>query len=280
MNARAGYGLPPNISDNSRQLFEEFRRVFPKRAMKVSNPGATSVTLLLILSILFAGLGVFFLVNYLPDIADDFQISMHAVPVPDADTSGSCKTRRFVFVECTLKTKYRPDPDSQESVTTEEEISFLGSAPTEISGAVRHSGNPAMVTSALAIDKLANRLLTTLVMGVLLIGLAVATIRRAWKYFRVGRAIKGKVSLSPVLVTIKEIDKHNSATYHFFKDGKKHTGEFRFVKSEPCYLPGESAAALAVALPGIDYCFLLDAEMAIIDLTEMERAALRAAIAA
>jgi hypothetical protein len=253
---------------------------FPNRAVVVNYAGSLNNPWLLGgLAILFATIVVFLLYWKVPNLVSDAKMSWggKAIPEENADVSGSCKTMKFIFIDCDAKITYRPDPQAEAVTTIEQSFLFVGFSHSNSVGVLRSTSDPSLVTTTLATDHLVNRMLTLLALVAIICALAGTSAYEARNTFR-RRKLEGKPALlRPVLAAIVQADEKRNVTFEALIDGVSVRSVNRMRASDtPLY--AATGHALAVWVESIRHLILLDEQLSVIELNDDERARIRAAL--
>ena len=271
-HAQATYRQPANS-------FAQIASAFPKRRMKLLATGKQSVSMAIILAATMAILTFVIVYFVMPDLLYDYKVSKDPVIDTQAEIHGSCKTRRLVFVDCDMQIKYKATPEDRATKEVHHNIWFVSFDPPTTTDAVRYGKDPSMITTTVALDHLTNRTVMmvsfTLIFGILSLG----GVYSAWKSFGFRRITSEQMTLLPVLANIKNIQNARNVSFETNIDGVKKKGHNILRKKDvPLFLSPQGDTALGVGIPGTGHVVLLDEKLTVLDFTEQERAALRAAI--
>ncbi|MFZ6654983.1 hypothetical protein [Undibacterium sp. TJN19] len=272
IHAQAAYRQPASS-------FAQIAGAFPKRRMKILATGKQSVSMAVMLAAIMGILTIVIVYFVTPDLLYDYKVSKDPVIDTQTEIHGSCKTRKFVFVDCDMQIRYKVNPEDRAIKEVHHNIWFVSFDPPTTTDAVRYGKDPSMITTTVALDHLTNRIVMmagfTLMFGILSIG----GVYSAWKSYRFGRTISDKLNLQPVLANIKNIQNERNVSFETHIDGVKKKGHNILRKKDvPLFLSPQGDTALGVEVPGTAHVILLDEKLTVLDFTEQERVALRAAI--
>ncbi|HEY0062647.1 MAG TPA: hypothetical protein VGC21_11030 [Telluria sp.] len=257
--------------------------VFPRRRIHIYFAGTLDNTLTMFAMALVFGVLVLLSMGLsLPDIARDAAMKREGKSVVEeaAQIEGACRRLKFVFVDCSARISYRPDPDVDQVVTVEQSYLFLGTSYDTTVDVLRSTVRPERVTTTLATAHLGNRIFTLLLLCAILGALAWFCAREGWRCKLRLRLEGKKVALRPLIVTVRDIDRHNHVRFEATIDGVQVKDSNRLREGDsPLYLPGSDGLALAVAVPDSPLLILIDHDLTVLAFTEPERAQIRAALA-
>ncbi|MGL4288792.1 MAG: hypothetical protein ACRCVA_20755 [Phreatobacter sp.] len=255
--------------------------IFPTRPLPVTLPKPTSkisaIFFFLIMMALAGGLGYL----AVPGLAQDFQINGNDEPAPDARVvTGKCRSKIILhFCDATIERRTPGGPVRAESHFAFLDLHF-GSYTTHV---VQKQGNPAMLTTSLALDHLWDRALLAVGLFVLLIGGGFALLRQA---FRRGAGINKvfkplhNTVMTPVIADIRghQDEGDKGRTWRYTPAGPSLAKEtaVRFEAGAwPFFLNPEGTKALAVVgRPGSE-ALLLDDGLTVVGMTDEERQTLQ-----
>lgn len=254
---------------------------FPKRRMAILASGKQGMLLSLLFALLSLVIMGVLLYTSVPDLIYDYKVSQDPVVDTQAEIHGSCKTRKAIFVDCDVTIKYRPAPQDTATKEIKHSFGFVSFNPSMTTDAVRSKKDPGMITTSIATEHILNRFFTTLGTTLLFGFLFFACCHSAWATRNFNRLAKTKPILQPQLVKVTQIQNNRTVSFETYIDGsKKKLNNLMRKKSSPLYLPNNDNTALAVTITGSDHVILLDEQLTVLDFTEQERVALRAAMVA
>jgi|GEM_PF-3599016 len=254
---------------------------FPKRRMQILTTGKQGVLSLIGFSMVGLALLIGALYMALPDFLYDYKVSRDPVVDESAQIHGSCKTRKAIFIDCDVQIRYLPTPQDTVAKEIKHSFMFVSFQPSLSTVAVRSKSDPSMITTSMATEHITNRLFMMLAFSALFAFIFFGCLYGAWKSFLLKKLIKNKPGLQAVMVKVNNIQNERTVSFETEIDGKKKKLQHILrKKEEPLFLPHQEDLALAVRLTGTAHVILLNDELTIIDFTEQERSALRAAIAA
>lgn len=256
-------------------MTDPIAEAFPQRPLRITAPFPRwrSWLLALLALVLFVGGAVAISVDVVPALLTDHEIAGRAVPLGKARVeSGRCQVRAGFLHSCDVTLALSgPNP-------VRRKVSYLFVDVGSASRAVAPMGDPArpeLMSTDLGLERWTNRVVTFLVMAALFLALTVATVATpflAGRQRRLARAMSGRM-LHPEPATLSITQGQWIVTP---KGGgpKQAWGLGR--KARPFVVDARSGTVLAVTAPGAPL-FPLDEELRWLDLTDEERARLRAA---
>ncbi|SHH66966.1 hypothetical protein [Massilia sp. CF038] len=257
--------------------------VFPRRRIHIYFGGTVDNTLTMFAMALVFGVLVLLSMGLsLPDIARDAAMKREGKSVVEenAEIDGACRRMKFIFVDCEAKITYRPDPAVDQLATVEQSYLFLGTSYETTVDVLRSTVRPERVTTTLGTAHIGNRIFTLLVLCAVLGALSCLCARMGWRSKQRVRLEGKKMELRPLIVTVRDIDRHNNVRFESTVDGVQVKSSNRLrVGDQPLYLPGTPGLALAVAVPDSPLLILIDHDLTVLAFTEQERAQIRAALA-
>ncbi|QCI65402.1 hypothetical protein [Phreatobacter stygius] len=247
--------------------------VLPKPASKIS-----AVFFFFVMMGLAGGLAYF----SAPGLAQDFQINGNDEPAPNARVvTGKCRSKIILhFCDATIERGTASGPVREESHFAFIDLHF-GSYSTHV---VQRQGNPAVVTTSLALDHLWDRALLAGGLFILFIVGGFALLRQAFRRGEgVNKAFKplNNTVMTPVIADIHghQDEGDKGRTWRYTPAGPS-LGKETSVRFEagtwPFFLNPEGTKALAVVgRPGGE-ALLLDNDLAVLGMTDEERQTLQA----
>lgn len=255
---------------------------FPARAIVVHYGGVLHNTMMWVgMALLFGALAAFSVYASLPDIIHDLGMNgaAEAEVDPTANVEGACRTMKFIFIDCNATIRYRRDQASAEVTEVQQSFLFLGTSANTTVDVLRSKAHPERVTTSLATSHLGNRIFTLLLVSLILGGLSAGAVREGWASIQ-RRRLEGKaVQLRPVIATLLQSDEHGNVTFEARIDGKTVKAANRLREGDlPLCLPASDGQVLAVAVVGTSYLILLDDDLSVLDVSDSERAQIKAAL--
>jgi len=262
-------------------------QVFPRRGLRVVRPGLLRGYWLAVIGLAFGlGMAAFLGFGIAPELRRDLTVRADLATTPDARISGTCRTRKFVFIECQGNASYRV---AGRAYTTSFDFFFVGfGSQSTTARVVYQRANPAVATIDAALDNMTSRLALAGLIGIVaLTGFYgfVSGLRRARAITRGLASMQDQV-LEPVEVLLTTDQKSMFARmigYSARIDGREAKFQTRLPKNaEPYWLPNPQGLPLALGVTGGDrsVVVLLDANLSQLDLVDQERSAIAAARAA
>ncbi|MEO5805125.1 hypothetical protein [Devosia sp.] len=266
---------------------EKILAAFPQRPLRVSRSGIPPARGQFFLALLMLALLIGGAIWVGPNLVRDFIIKADAVEVPEADISnGECSTYRGFFTDCSADISYEIKGKHVQASLRYLFVDF-STSDYEVS-VMRSSSHPSMATLSLGLDMLWNRVIVSVVVGLLLLAGGVALLLAAIRTARFSRKLQDAVELVPVPATVSLARKlffglmGTTYTVKYTLDGKKfqnaHSGFKR--KERPFVLgtDGKKTVVLGAVPRQGGMLMILDAALERVDFTEPERAALAAAV--
>ncbi|MFZ6770654.1 hypothetical protein ACO0LM_26660 [Undibacterium sp. Di26W] len=269
------------MSTTATDHFASIASAFPKRRMSILATGKQGLMTSICLGLLFVALTTVIAYFMVPDLVYDYKVSKDPVIDTQSEIHGSCKTRKFIFVDCDVKIRYLATPKDSTVKEIEHSFWFISFSPSMKTEVLRYRKNMSMITTSIATEHITNRFFMILVFGLLFGGLAVSSFLVAWQDYKLRSMIRHKLVLKPILVGVTKIENERNITFETHIGGvKKEHSNFMRKNERPLFLSEPHAVALAVGIPETDHLILLDEQLTVLDFTEMEKTEIRKAIAA
>ncbi|MFZ6720042.1 hypothetical protein [Undibacterium sp. Ji49W] len=269
------------MSTTATDHFASVTSAFPKRRMSVLATGKQNLLISIGLGLLFVALTAVIAYFMVPDLVYDYKVSKDPVIDTQSELHGSCKTRKFIFVDCDVKIRYLATPGDSTIKEIEHSFWFVSFSPSMKTEVLRYRKDPSMITTSMATEHITNRFLMILVVGLIFGALFVSSFLVAWQDYKLRSIIKHKLVLKPILVGVTKIENERSVSFETHIGGiKKEHSNFMRKKERPLFLSEQQALALAVEVPETNHLILLDEQLTVLDFTEQEKTELRKAIAA
>jgi hypothetical protein len=295
--------------------YERVLAAFPRRPLTLARSSKPLVAqgLAFLGFLLFAGLAVGALVNYLPALLNDTTLASSGVPVPGSWGSWNCTIHRAVLADCTIEVHYSaaaapapaspapaagsgagkdPQPRAIATPGGAANGQLFRSVPMMFFGTpdrntpvtvLRDRDNPERIATSLGESYLTDRWITLGVVGGGLIALAIACLMGVIAGRRTQRGRRElAASPNPTLVTLTRVQRvRGAATWTF----NWNNGVTRFQRkdnlptpvTQPQTLDANGAVALALT-DAAGRAMLLTQGLTNVDLTDLERQAVLDAI--
>ncbi|MBC3916572.1 hypothetical protein H8L32_03655 [Undibacterium sp. CY18W] len=254
---------------------------FPKRRMSVLATGKPNLMTNICLGLLFVALTAVIAYFMVPDLIYDYKVSKDPVIDTQSEIHGSCKTRKFIFVDCDVKIRYLATPGDSTIKEIEHSFWFVSFSPSMKTEVLRYRKDPSMITTSMATDHITNRFLMILGFGLIFGALSTSSFLVAWQDYKLRSIVKHKLILKPILVGVTKIENERNVTFETYTGGiKKEHSNFLRKNERPLFLSDQSAVAVAVGVPETNYFILLDEQLTVLDFTDTEKTEIRKAIAA
>jgi hypothetical protein len=262
----------------------ELAHLLPQRAIAVRPPRTIDGGTIGVIAMLFILLGG--VVAWLgPGIASDWRMRSEAVAAADLQTRDArCRSWLGALRFCTVTVAADQGDAAGERTLW---FVFLGGAGDQAMAPLRSRSDPSRVTTELGLAKVYNRLFTLLLFaGMAAFGISVAAtmLRRGIETRRAFAAMSGR-ALRPVVV---EMERNNRLpprrrlwVYLYEDGGKRERALVEWPsKLQPLFTTPDEGWALALQGNEGGTPLLLDVDLGFLDLTEVEKAAFRAAFLA
>jgi len=253
---------------------------FPARPVRVLRSPVLSPLATVLLAVLLLGIGGVFLWGEGPGLMKDWKISQAPLIIRDAEITGGRCTTRLVLVNCEAKLSYKVAGVSYRS---EPSLMFLSFEGYDSARAVRSATDPALATLNIALDQLWNRTITLICLSALFAGFAVFALMLFPRARRWQRLVNERASVSvvPMIVEITNSTrnfKRNTYSFSYNDGGQKRRAQGALGKDRPFVVGFKGKHPLALALLAAHGDpLLLDEQLTVIEITDVERDALRAA---
>ncbi|WP_146126893.1 hypothetical protein [Labrys okinawensis] len=250
---------------------------FPTRPLQANRIGISSLTGWFVILVGFAIAGGVAWWQA-ADLWRDYKISRNYEIADDARISnGECKTRKFIFTDCSA-TIIAPD-----GARTRVEMMFVDMHTGDYeTGVVRSREDARLLTLELGVEKISDRILIFLAFVGGFAALGIAGFAMLLKASRLKRAVAEPVVMRPVVAKVLTQARtwlNQTIKYEYSLDGKTRKATSVLKKKEtPFFLDTEERQVLAVVPQTTSTPILLDAGLEMLDLTDQERTAVRAAV--
>ena len=250
--------------------------VFPSRPLVAKRTGASSIGGWLVILFGF-GIAFVFWAWLADDLWRDYQISTNYQVASDANISdGKCTTRKGFLADCTATIT------DAKGTARAVEIMFLdfhsGDYKTRV---VRLRTDPKLLTLELGVDRIVDRILTFVGFVGLFLVVGIGGVVLLLRATALRRAVSRPNVMKPVVADVLRQERtllFFRVKYQYSLDGKPRTATSILKRKEtPFFVDAQRSKVLAVIPSGVSTPILLDEQLQILDLTDAERAAIRAA---
>ena len=251
---------------------------FPRRPLKIALPRPRrKLGFWALLGILFLLGGVAYIaVGAIPPLISDLVIRDTARPVRGQIENGKCHSK-IIFHICDLTlVNDGPRPPVRRDVTYVFTDFHIGDYTASVMADRAH---PEWLTTDLALDQLTSRILTMAGAAALVLLGLIAWLRQFFRRERLRasiRAVSGQI-LTPVPLTLTGYGANKTASTWMIRRDTAAPVRWDFPATAKPFTVGAPTAILGVTGPKGDLAIPLDADLEWLDLTESERAAIRAA---
>jgi hypothetical protein len=250
--------------------------VFPSRPLVAKRTGASRIGGWLVILFGF-GIASVFWAWLADDLWRDYQISTNYQLAPDANIlNGKCSTHQWFLADCTATIT------DAKGTTRTVDITFLdvhsGDYQTRV---VRSRTDTKLLTLELGVDRIIDRILTFVGFVGLGLAVSVAGVVMLLRAAALREAVSRPAVMKPVVAAVLELEKtllFCKVVYQYSVDGKprKAVG-FLGRKEMPFFVDAQRSKVLAVIPSSVSTPILLNEQLQALDLTDQERAAIRAA---
>lgn len=266
-------------STSAGEQLAAFSNAFPKRRLSILTTGTQG--LLTCIGLALGGLAFLLGILYttLPGLLYDYKVSKDPVVDNHAQISGECKRRKAIFINCDVTIKYSATPGDTALKEIKHDFGFVSFSSSMSTEAVRSASNPDMITTTMATEHLLNRFLIVLFSTVIFGAVFLGSCYAAWVTHVFNGVIKSKPALRPILVNITQIKNQRVVNFETDIDGIKKRRTHLLRKDQaPLFLPHHDGLALGIVASGTQYAMLLTDDLTSLDLTDVEKTDLWAAI--
>jgi hypothetical protein len=253
--------------------------VFPTRALQVRPPKSATPFKNILFGIMWLGIAGFIAWWQVPGLLKDYRIRDNAEPAQQARiVKARCRSKIIIHM-CETEIQHRVN---NETLTTADDFAFFDLKTSSYTTSIlQERGNPAVVTTSIAIESLWNRMITSslFIGGLALAGLwMIVSALRGTKESRRFRELNN-AQLTPILVEIfgyKDED-DNKRRWFYGKPGsdpeQAHSALFN-ISTRPFFLNEDGTRGLAVNRDEKTEPLLLDHALMFLNLKDEERSAI------